>query len=185
MAGDRRVSCDWGFSYKCPYPKIKKKENGILIGASGDSGLCKLVVDIFEPPEIDTDVETYMFFKFLPRLTALIKSQPGYQDEHKLLRLSSEESCSMLVAAQGRLFTVDISNPEGDLEKSTTIGRIILDDAPIPYAIGCGSSTALPILFAEQRKDGYNTKEGLINAVEIACEVSPGCSLPLDLIQES
>jgi ATP-dependent protease HslVU (ClpYQ) peptidase subunit len=188
MAGDRRVSGDWSFCYKCPYPKIKKKNNGILIGASGDSALCKLVVDIFDPPQIDVrDLEIYMYYKLLPDLNKLIKSQPGYSDEHKLLRIAPTEACSCLIGIKGRVFTVDINNPLGEhVEAISTLGRIIVDDAPIPYAIGCGSASSLPILLAEHNELGYNTREGLEKAMMIAAEISPGCSAePFDFIQES
>lgn len=190
MAGDRRVSCDWGFSYTCPYPKIAKKENGILIGASGDSGLCKLCVDVFEPPELivpanskTNDTLTYMYWTFLPALTKLIKSQPGYIDEHRILRLALNESCSLLVAVTGDVYQVDIMNPEEDI-KEYSLGRIIIDDAPAPFAIGCGADTAYSVLLNKKKEHKHNTKEHLIQAVEQACEVSPGCGLPIDIISE-
>jgi hypothetical protein len=183
MAGDRRVSCDWGYSYTCPKPKVRKTDSGLLIGASGDSGLCKLCVDVFEPSEIKTDSQTYMFYTFLPELTKLLKQQPGYVDAHKLLTLSPDEHCCLLVACQGDLYTVDI---QGVLVEAgqPTMSRIILDDAPTPYGIGCGADAAIHILNNKKEELGYNTKEHLEIACLNACQTSPGCGLPIDYIKE-
>lgn len=185
MAGDRRVSEGWGFSYRCPYPKVAKKDNGMLIGASGDSGLCKLLVDVFEPPKIEvSDIQVYMFYKFLPAVTKLLKTQPGYQDQHRLLRIAVDEQCLALIGIQGHAYTLNIFNPEEDIQGSG-LGRIVIDDAPLPYSIGCGSSTALPILMLEKKKLGYSTKEHLISAMELAGEISPGCDAHIDFIKEN
>lgn len=188
MAGDRRVSLDWGSSYLCPYPKIKKLTNGILIGASGDSGLCKLCIDGFNQEyEIQTDPDTYMYHWFIPDLVKLLKRQPGFVDEHKLLRLAVGEACTILIACLGRLYTIDISNPEEDV-KEYSMARVVLDDAPLPFAIGCGADSALPLLNKQYDINGYNTKEDLENAVQYACKVSPGCApnrdQTIDFIQE-
>lgn len=184
MAGDRRVSEGWGFSYKCPYPKISKKNNGMLIGASGDSGLCKLIVDVFEPPRIEvSDIQIYMYYKFLPAVTKLIKQQPGYQDSDKLLRIAVDEQCFALIGLQGQAYTLNIFNPEEDV-RGAGLGRIVIDDAPLPYSIGCGSATALPILMFEKKRLGYSTKEHLTSAMELAGEISPGCDKSIDYIKE-
>jgi len=178
MASDRRVSYDWDESFECPYPKIKKFSNGCIVGASGDSGLCKLFTcNAFTPPPINTnDLDIYMYFKFIPALTNLLKCQVGYQDEHGVLRIAADEMCSLLVAVRGSLFTIDILNPEDGL-KEYCLSRVVLDDAPIPFAIGCGRKTTLPLLKEAKKEKGYNTKEDLFKAIRAACEVSPGCGL--------
>lgn len=185
MAGDRKVSCDWGFSYQCPNPKIKKKENGMLVGASGDSGLCKLIVDIFEPPVIQyNDIDNYMYYDYQKALEKLLKQQIGYKDSHNLVKLPPETYCMVLIGIEGKAYTVEISNHSetGDNSDSTSI---IIDDAPIPYAIGCGSTSAIPILFSSKTSTGVNTKEQLKLAMSIAAEISPGCgSEPFDFIQD-
>jgi hypothetical protein len=179
MAGDRRVSYEDGTIYNCPYPKIRRLHNGILIGASGDSGLCKLCVDglvTYEFPELETDHDTYMYYTFIPALVKLIKQQPGYQDQHKILRIATTELCSLLVALKGRLYTVDIMNPE-DGAVDATLSRIILDDAPVPFAIGCGGSVAMTILNDKLEAMKYNTRDDLVNAVKAACNQHSGCGL--------
>jgi len=181
MAGDRRVSCDWGYAYVCPKPKIRKTDAGLLVGGSGDSGLCKLLVDIFEPAEIRTDAQTYMFYTFLPQLNKFLKQQPGYVNEHKLLTLGNNEHCCLLVACLGELYTVDVQGVIAS--EDVILSRITVDDAPIPYAIGCGSE-ALKVLELRLKETGYSTKEHLIEAVEVACQTSPGCGLPLDIVSE-
>ena len=178
MGGDRRVSEDWGFAYKCPNPKVRKSWNGILTGASGDSGLCKFIVDIFEPPKIETDdIDTYMYWNYLPALNKLLKSIPGYKDAHNLLKITEDEYCRAIVVVSDKAYTVEIlSNSDSEL------GKIIIDDAPLPYAIGCGASSAIPVLLDEFNQKGYNTKAGLTKAMAIAAELSPGCDANIDLL---
>lgn len=179
MGADRQVSEDWGFSYKCPYPKIKKFNNGILVGASGDSGLCKLMIDgLYQHdwPGVETDTDTYMYYTFIPAVHKLIKSQPGYTDQHKLLLLAMDESCTMMVGIKGRLYIIDICNPEEEYKESP-ITRIVLDDLPIPFAIGCGAGPAYEYLSTKKQENRFNTKEDLDKAIRRACEVSPGCGL--------
>lgn len=183
MAGDRRVSADWGFAYKSPVPKIRKYANGLLIGASGDSGLCTLLVDGYEPRSIETDELTYLYYTFIKDLAKLVREQPGYQDEHKILRLAIDETCSALIAINGKLFILDIFNPEEHL-KEMNLSRIVPDTVPLPFAIGCGAPSAIPILLSEKQEIGYNTRAGLKKAMEIAAEISPGCDNNIDFIQE-
>lgn len=186
MAGDRRVSEHWGSAYKCPGPKIRKKKNGILIGASGDSGLCKLIVDVFQPPKIRVeDTDTYMFFQFQPELINILASQPGYVKDKKVLDLPPNTLCVALVCVNGRAYIVNISNViEEGVHATPHGGVLIIDDAPIPYAIGCGGASAVPILISEKKKLGYSTKEHLKQAMEIAAEISPGCDNSVNFISE-
>lgn len=181
MAGDRKVSADWSFSYKCPFPKIRHCWNGMLVGASGDSGLCKQIVDIFEPPsKIEAeDLDIYMNYSYIPALFKHLKNLPGYTDEHKILRLAKDESCSVLIGIEDRAFIVEIGNPEEDI-KEMVLSRIILDDVPLPFVIGCGAATAFPILLAECNSKGYNTKLTLTKAMQIAAEISPGADNNID-----
>lgn len=182
MAGDRKVSCDWSFSFKCPFPKIRQSWNGILTGASGDSGLCKQIVDVFEPPKIEPDdLDLYMNYHYIPALYKHLKTLPNYTDEHKIIRLAEEEACSVLLGIRNRAFIVDISNPESH-SKENPISRITFDDVPIPFVIGCGAASAMPILLEEYNRKKYNTKEVLTRAMEIAAEISPGCDNNLDYI---
>lgn len=186
MAGERLISCSTGVSYIAPKPKIQKKSNGLLLGAGGDIGLCKLCVETFEPSKVDCDIETYMRYTFVPELIKLLK-QNGYSDEHKLLRLVNSEKCDLLVGYGGQLYQIDIGNPDDD-EKTFFIGRVILNDAPIPYAVGCGADVAYTLLYQQQQELGYNTKEYLDTAIRAACKLMPGCGLndknEVDFIRE-
>ena len=121
-----------------------------------------------------------MFYTFLPELHKFLKQHPGYVDQHKQLTLASDEHCGLLVACLGDLYTVDV---QGIAEPTAILSRITVDDAPIPYAIGCGSE-ALKVLELRLKETGYSTKEHLIEAVEVACQTSPGCGLPLDIVSE-
>lgn len=182
MAGDRKVSADWSFSYSCPNPKIRKSWNGILTGASGDSGLCKTIIDVFEPPKMETeDTDLYMAYYYVPALHKHLKNIPGYIDEHRLLRLAVDESCLLIIGLSGKGYVVDISNPEEEY-KEAPLARIVFDDIPIPFSIGCGSTSALPILLDEYNNKKYNTKATLTKAMIVAAEISPGCNASLDFL---
>lgn len=188
MGGDRKVSADWSFSYKCPKPKISKKANGMIVGGSGSSALCKLIVDVFNPPDVTTNnLDIYMFYKFLPDLEKFLKSMPGYKDHFKNFILDSDDYAQFLIAFYGQLFILDIFAVGGKLEGddiNISIGRLSLDDVPAPFAIGCGSASALPILVELSKGKGYNTKEDLDRAMELAAEISPGCDNEFDFLTE-
>jgi hypothetical protein len=178
MAGDRLCSYDWGHAVYADRPKIAKKNN-ILIGASGDSGLCTLLIDIMVLPESSVkDPDKYMFFIFREALVKLLKSS-GYIDEDKLLRIPGDTSCNALVGIHGKVYTIDIHNSNPD-HPAKQIGDIVIDPAPVLSAIGCGSIPALASLIKDKKALGYNTKEHLEEAVLLACEMSPGCGLPLN-----
>lgn len=181
MGGDRRVSESWGRAYQCPFPKISKKSNGMIIGASGDSAICKLVVDLFDPPAIETDLDTYMFYPFQKALTKLLMSQPGFVDDHRMLSLPPDTSCGMLIGIESRAFIVNIVNfsQTSDPVQSSCI---IVDDVPLPFVIGCGSGAAYPILHSNKTNKNINTKAQLLQAMTVAAELSPGCDNTIDLI---
>ncbi len=175
MAGDRRASWDWSQAHNCTQAKVMKRD-GVLIGATGDSALCKLFVEVMDIPTIDvTDTDTYMYYKFQQALVRTLKQQVGYADTHKNLCIPSDVSCQLLVAVLGRLYTIEISNPDPDKERSG--GLISIDDAPIPFAIGCGALASLGVLHGKLMEHGQLTKEDLILSLQVACELSPGCAL--------
>lgn len=183
MAGDRRVSCEDGSVFQCPNPKISKKQNGILIGASGDSFLCKFLVDIFCPPElIDGDIDYYMFNLFLPALDRVLKKMPGFKDAHNLLRLPKQSYCLALVVVDGKSYTLLLQNDSksGDEDNSS----IQIDDIPTPFAIGCGANSAIPKLEETKTSTGCNTKEQLTQAMLLAAQLNSGCDDSIDYIKE-
>lgn len=183
MAGDRRISMDDGSIYKAPKPKIKKTWNGILTGASGTSGLCKTIVDMFEPPKVETeDTDLYMYYHYVPELHKHLKQIPGFTNEHRMLSLASSEGCDVLVVVQDFGYIINIYSEGADEGRGIVLSRIQLDDAPIPYAIGCGAISALPVLIDECKSKGYNTKTGLIKAMNIAADLNNGCDNSIDYI---
>lgn len=183
MAGDRRISVGETECYKSEIPKISKTWNNILIGASGDSAICELIVNVFEPPKIESDIQTYMYFIFLPQFIKLLKSQSGFSDEHKNLRIAVDEECSALIGIKGQVYLLEIFNPEKDVKESS-LGRAVLTVAPTPYAIGCGDIPALSLLTEEKKRLGHNTKERLSLAMEISSQLSTGCDNEIDYRQE-
>jgi len=180
MAGDRRARWDWGFSQAMPRPKIIKKNN-ILMGGTGDCFLLSLILDNFEPV-LEGDVITYLNNGFKKGLIKLLK-QHGYKDEHDLLRLQKDQEIELLVGIGGRAFIVGFFsgyNPEVLVEPSV----IGVDEVALPFANGCGGNTAVPILVAEKKREGYSKKEHLTLAMEIAADISPGCDNNIDYISE-
>jgi hypothetical protein len=174
MGADRQSSYDWGQAELMERPKIRK-ENGILVGASGDGGLCTLLVDVMEFPIMEgKDTDLYMFYTFKPRLLNMLLAH-GYRDEHKLLRIPGDLSCGLLVAVKGKLYKVDIQNM--DQTSPHSHGEISIDSAPFPNAIGCGDIPAIVSLKKDAKQLGYSTKEHLIEAIQLACEISPGCGI--------
>ena len=176
MAADRLSSYDWGHAELMNRPKITKK-NKVLLGACGDGGLCTLIIDIFDVPEPpkDTSADLYMFYLFKPLLIKFLKQQ-GYTDEHKLLQIPKESSCGLLVAVLGQVYSVGIHNSDPDNDHSF-LGEVSIDVSSTPFAIGCGDIPAIVSLKKDLNKTGYNTKEHVTEALELACDISPGCGL--------
>jgi ATP-dependent protease HslVU (ClpYQ) peptidase subunit len=180
MAGDRQASLDWGMGVTMPRPKINKR-NKILLGATGSGGLCTLFVDVMEIPDIETDLDTYMFYVFRKSMMKALKSQ-GYVDKDGSLRLPVDTYCELVIGMQGKCYSVIVSN--GDLAEDHYGSQIMIDENPVPYATGCGGLPALGVLKGKLLEEGQNTQEHLELAVKVACDISPGCGLPLDIIKE-
>lgn len=182
MAGDRRVSMSDYTYFQNPVPKIRNINN-TLIGASGTGSLCKACVDSFDPPEFkekDYDVDLYMHHWYIPALEKHLKTIPGYVSKDGTLAIPEDRATSVLIVVHKRAFTIDIGTVRNPDKQLLTV--MDLDDAPFPFFIGCGTSSAIPILIAEKKEKGYNTKEMLIKAMEIAADISAGCDNNIDIV---
>lgn len=182
MAGDRRVSTSYGTGFTSPVPKIEKKENGMLIGASGDGDICHILVTGFEPPNIPekANLNDYMLFTYLPSLKHFFKEGFDWISKEKLFEMPSDVVCHALIGVRGIAYDLLIYND--DLPE--TKGRIALDRVPTPFVVGCGTISAYPILKQELKDKGYNSKEGLRLALETAAEINDGCDNNIDFIGE-
>lgn len=180
MAGDRRLTWDWSQAMTMPGAKIRKdKATGILIGAAGTGNICTVFINILKVPKIEVDdPDVYMFFKFKPALEKALMNA-GYQCSAKRLKIPADDECQALVAIQGRVYMVDVVCPDPEFG-----GLIQIEESPMPMAVGCGSSSAIPILLAERKREGYSTKEHLQLAMEIAADLSPGVDGNVDFISE-
>lgn len=177
MAGDRRITMNDSIVYSCPYAKIKKHKSGILIGGCGDVHLVKLIVHIFESPLVQVnDADTYMYNIFRPKLIKFL-SQHKYADGDNL-KLALKEHCALLVVVLGRLFVVEL------VHQDESGSGLVLDEAPLPWAMGSGADTTYPSLIEALQRDGQNTKEHLKTACELAAQIHPSVGLPLDYIQD-
>lgn len=196
MAGDRRSSFGWDRAEVMDRPKISAIKNGerknakgklynsgdILLGATGSGSLCTLLVDVLQVPDIDTDSDTYMFFKFKEAIFKLLVNQ-NYTDKDKNLHIPPDMAVELVVGLQGTVYTVNIDNPYST-DSVAKGGLIQIDVVSTPYATGCGGASALPILLANKKLKGYNTREDLKLAMEIAADISPGCDNEIDYRSE-
>lgn len=176
MAGDRLVSVDWGHSEYLDFPKIKK-EGEILLGFCGSLALAELITRIDIPIIEYNDAYSYLQYSLKPAIIKTLK-QAGYYDEHKLLRIPTYLECSLLVGLFGKAFVIDIMNPELDCPDVSMNSEITITSLSLPNAIGCGTMSALVSLKKDLKQFGYNTKQHIEEAIELACEISPGCGLP-------
>jgi len=100
--------------------------------------------------------------------------------------IPEEYSCDGLVVVEGRAFMVDIRHPDSSSGHGNGLpGLVEIEETGFPYAVGCGASSAYPILLAEKKRDGFNTKEHLKLAMEITADISPGVDRYFDYIQEN
>jgi hypothetical protein len=181
MAADRRASFDWGFAQEMAIPKLIKL-NGLVMGFTGVCAIYTLIrcipletINIYDP-------ELYLQEKFAPLIEKKLK-QHGFKDEHNLLRIPSEYNSTLLIGLFNRLFLLNMDGPDTDSQTLPQPSLVTIEEVGLPFAVGCGDS-AMHLLMESKRVRGYNIKEDLHNAVEHACKVSPGCSLPIDYIQE-
>lgn len=182
MAGDRRVSTTHGTGYTSPVPKIMQKNNGILIGASGSSGVCHQLITGFEPPELyeDEDSNEYMLFKYLPNLRSFFQKEFHWQNKEKTFHIPTGVFCSALIVTLKDAYQIDIIGSEG----ADDTGMIDIDRVPTPFVIGCGAISAYPILQTESKLIGYNTKAQLEMAMKAASEISDGCDNYIDYLTQ-
>lgn len=184
MAGDRRVSYDSGEFYQQPEPKIKKCEvTGILLGASGDSNLCELLMNMTLPDVTTDKTHLYMQYDFKKALRKHL-IQNDYTDQHKVLNIPNKEECEALLVIYGKGYIVNIYNPNSD-DFPNSAGIIAVEPSPIPFAIGSGSSSAIPILLAEHKRDGYMKKDHLALAMQIASETISSVDNQIDYVSEN
>jgi len=181
MAGDRRVSTTYGTGYTSPVPKIALKDNGMLIGASGNGGGCHILVSGFTPPEFSSGeiINEYMLFNFLPKLRSFLIKQFNWTNKEKDLVIPFGMDVEALIILEKEAYILDIISPEVEEDN----GSISIDRVPIPFAIGCGSISALPILHSEESLLGYNSCATLELAMRTAAEISDGCDNYIDYLK--
>ncbi len=187
MAGDRKLTYDWSLATSMPGPKIRKDVSGVLLGAAGSGNLATILVNLTPVPDLEAtdDIEVYMHFKFKKMLLKSLISA-GYGDEHGRLMIPEDYGCDGLVVVDGRAFMVDIRNPDPMSHHGNVLSGIVeIEETGFPYAVGCGASSAYPIMLAEKKREGFNTKDHLKLALEITADISPGVDRFFDYIQES
>lgn len=191
IAADRKASWDWSKAQAMPRAKLSKRE-GLILAGTGSGALCTLIVDILNIPNIeDIDLDTYMHHKLFEAIRKLLINK-GFSDEHKILKIPAELDAQILVAIQGKLYDITISNC--DPTNVNPNGLIMIDELNLPYGTGCGGDIAEAALkenedlfMYDSKKDSYRfltPYERLERAVTLACQMSPGCGLPIDIIRE-
>lgn len=172
FAGDRRQS--WGMhkAQKSPRPKVTKR-NGILFAGTGNSAICDLLTEQFDPPfynnEEYPDSYVYMYKLFMPELLKSLNKEGWIKlDEGRCL--ISSGSASIIIGVGSDLFELDLDDE--------SIAFVPVD---APYATGCGGMYALGSLLTTERGKGSPRKR-LQLALEVAAEMSPGCDSNVDVI---
>lgn len=185
MAGDRRLTHDWSMATEMPVPKIRKTYEGYLIGAAGSGNLATVLTELTDFPEFKgSSLSVYMHYQFKKSfIKSLLAS--GYKDEHNKLMIPQDAEMNGIVVIDSHVFAVDVRHPD-DLSDHGNIltGIVEIEEMGTPYAVGCGASTALPILRYLKRQKGYSTKEDLKAAMYEAADLSPGCDHKVDIISE-
>lgn len=185
MAGDRRLTHDWSMATEMPVPKIRKTDEGYLVGAAGTGNLATVLVELTAFPEAkSSDLSIYMHFQFKKSLIkSLIAS--GYGNSDGTLMIPGDDGMHGIVVIHGHVFAVDVRHPDDSAHHGNVLTGIVeIEEMGTPYAVGCGSSTATPILRYLKRQKGYSTKEDLRTAMFEAADLSPGCDFKVDIISE-
>lgn len=190
IGADRRASWDFSQAQTMPRSKLSKKD-GLMLAGTGDGALCTLFVDVMKIPEIKVkDPDLYMF-QFFYHSVVRVLEQRGYVQEHKILKIPKDSYAEIVVACLGKLYQVVIHNPEHGWLTESPNGLVSIDEVALPYGTGCGGLIAWGALLEnkdlfvyDERKDTYRKltdRERMTRAITTACEVSPGCGLPIDI----
>lgn len=157
MGGDRGAS-DGDSILSLSRPKIAKRGE-YLVGFSGSMGIGQLI-HIIDLPAIGTsNVEKVL-------RTHLVKSLKSSIEEFAN-PVSDDNSASFLIGVKGRIFEVDTSDWQVAEFAET--------------AVGSGSSIALGSLYTS---NNYRSQEKRVyKAIESACEISPTCRYPIDVLK--
>ena len=181
MAGDRRVTYGDAEMYSVSaVPKINKR-NAFLIGYTGNPAICEALIHLTKIPNyIPHPLNKYIMCELEENIKKLLLKR-GYEDNGSII-LTEKDGSALLLGIDGRAFVIDI---DPILEEGRVWGKAVVESGEVllPWSIGCGSDSALPILLAEKKEKGYNTREGLKKAMEIAAEISPGCDNNIDYIE--
>jgi len=181
IAGDRRLSWGWSLAQSMPRPKIAKRQ-GLLLGATGDGTLCSLFVNCMEIPKIgNKDLTSYMNNEFYNAIYNELV-QHGYAEEHNLLKIPEDSYCELVVGIKKTVWSIVIANTDNN--KDSAQGLIMIDEVNHPYATGCGGMAALGVLVHEQIKNKHLTEKHLLEALQTAAKLSPGCDSEIDILRE-
>lgn len=134
-----------------------------LIGASGTLRTHQLMRYVFEPPQVQDDLASYMVKEFIPALRELMKENGG---EFTTSSNTIEMDARYLVGVRGHLFTID--------------GGYGVLESRAPYAaIGCADQEALAaMLIANRLLDAHVSAQaivenGLLAAAEFDSSIRP------------
>ncbi len=187
MAADRRASWDMSQAQTMPRAKLVYR-NGLILAGTGDGFLCHLIVDILDfPPYLsDYDQDSYLHGDFYNSIRRLL-DRKGMMDKDKMLKIPVDVDAEILIACGGRLYLMDIFNPSDT--DNYPHGLITLDEAALPFAAGCGGQLAWGALLQQDKllkEKGLklSNTDRLIQALNVAADVSPGCNNIIDICTE-
>jgi len=176
VAGDRRASWDMSQAQVMPFAKVIKRD-GVILAGTGDCYVLNLITRVLHIPQVDTDIDTYMFHHLQRAIRGLL-IEKGFTDGQKILRIPEELETEIVIAISGTLWAIQIqdSKPHG-------IGIISVDQCNLPYATGCGGQLAWGSLLTTEDME-MKPKDRLIKALKVAAQVSPGCDDKVDIEHE-
>lgn len=176
MAGDRQVTSGRD-KHKKSDPKITIKNN-MLVGCSGHSDICSIVLELFEPPirNAGDSAFKYLHNEYLPSLTLhlkhyLLETNLGSDTPRQRILSQLSECFTILIGLEGELFSIDSTGKRLRIYKESEL-----------EAIGCGAQTARISFRAINKVSKRAIDKKLKLALELTAESNTGCDNNIDVL---
>lgn len=192
MAADRRISWDMDQAQELPKGNRKiVRRDGLIMAGTGTWSMCRLILRTLEFRKYIDHYDyigcedEYFDTIFYNDVIKLLKSK-GFVDVnaglHPVLKIPFDMDAEIVIALNGRLFTLTIENGSSS-DNHNPNGMVSIEELNLPYAAGCGGSYAWGSLLTTENMN-MKPKERLILALTVAAQVSPGCDSKADVEHE-
>ena len=188
MAGDRRVA--WGFdqAQSMPTAKVNKRQPSLMIGATGHSYLCGIIVDLVEYPKVPArgDAHKYLVEQVIPAIKKKL-AELGYCSPTGKIILPASHECEAVFCIKSRVFSVEIGNDFDTDLIDDSYSTIVFGENSLPYGTGCGGQWAWGAIdtILDLRNSGaisWKPEVMMRKAMKVAAKYSPGCDSKIDVI---